>query len=422
MTLEVHRTLWPQLVEPVRRRPACDLRDARDAGVPALLARIERNGVCIDAARCWRRRAASWPRAWSSWRRRRYEIAGQPFNLGSPKQLGEILFGKLGLPVKKKTATGAPSAPTRRCWQELAEPTIRCRQGAAGVPRAGQAASSTYTDKLPQHGQSRHRPGPHQLCAGGGGDRPPGQQRAQPAEHPGPHARGPAGARGLRGAAGPCAGQRRLLADRAAHHGPPGPGRSGAAAGLPPMAWTCTAPRPRRSSASPLAEVTPEQRRYAKTINFGLIYGMSAFGLAQAASASSRKAAQRLYRPLLRPLSRRAPLHGARPARRRPSSGYVETLFGRRLHLVGDPWRQRASALRKAPSAQAINAPMQGTASDIMKRAMVAVEDWLIDTQGRATRVDHPGARRTGAGGARGPSWTGCAPRCLRAWPEWPRS
>ena len=120
-------------------------------------------------------------------------------------------------------------------------------------------------------------------------------------------------------------------------------------------------------------EVTSEQRRYAKVINFGLIYGMSAFGLA-ANLGIERDAREALHRPLLHALSGRRRLHAA-DARRGQAKGYVETVFGRRLWLseINSPNGPRRAAAERA----AINAPMQGTAADLIKHSMIAVQDWL---------------------------------------------
>ena len=126
-----------------------------------------------------------------------------------------------------------------------------------------------------------------------------------------------------------------------------------------------------------------EQRRYAKIINFGLIYGMSAFGLARQPRHRAQRR-DRLHRALLRALSRREALHGRDAARRRASKGYVETLFGRRVYL---PEINGGNGPRKSGAErQAINAPMQGTAADLIKLAMIAVQD-ALDREQRATRM-----------------------------------
>ncbi len=166
----------------------------------------------------------------------------------------------------------------------------------------------------------------------------------------------------------------------------------------------------------PLAEVSSEQRRYAKVINFGLIYGMGAFGLAQSLGIEPN-AARRLHRPLLRPLSRREALHGRharQAAERRLCRDRVRPAHPPASTSSGGNGPRRAAAERPA-----INAPMQGTASDLIKMAMVAVQD-AIDTQGRATRIvmqvhdelvlEVPEAEL---------DWVRA--EVPRAWPAWPR-
>ncbi len=151
-----------------------------------VLHKIERNGVLIDAdaARtCSRHELGA---RIMELEQQAYELAGGPFNLGSPKQIGEIFFGKLQLPVIKKTPTGAPSTD-EEVLQKLAEdyPLPKILLEYRGMSKL----KSTYTDKLPTHGQPRHRPRAHQLCAGGRGDGPPGVERPESAEHPDPHRR-----------------------------------------------------------------------------------------------------------------------------------------------------------------------------------------------------------------------------------------
>ena len=188
---------------------------------------------------------ASSPNAcWRS-RPRPTTLAGQPFNLGSPKQIGEILFGKLGMPVLRKTASGAPSTDEDVLQQLAADYPLPAR---LLEHRSLSKLKGTYTDKLPLMVNPRDRPRAHQLCAGGRGDRAAVEQRAEPAEHPDPHRRGPARARGLHRAAGPLDPLGRLLADRAAHHGAHLRGRR-AAARVRAKASTCTARPPARSSA-----------------------------------------------------------------------------------------------------------------------------------------------------------------------------
>ena len=182
----------------------------------ALLARIERNGVLIDAALLAAQSRELGERM-VALEQEAYALAGQPFNLGSPKQIGEILFTKLGLPVKKKTASGAPSTDEEVLDELAADYPLPAK---ILEHRGFAKLKGTYTDKLPlmvnpQTGRV-HTSYAQAVAVTG----PAVQQRPEPAEHPDPHARRPARARGLRRAAGARDRQRRLLADRAAHHGP----------------------------------------------------------------------------------------------------------------------------------------------------------------------------------------------------------
>ena len=186
--------------------------------VREVLFRMERDGRADRRGAARARRAASWASA--CWRSssRRTQLAGQPFNLASPKQLGEILFERMKLPVVKKTATGQPSTD-EEVLQELAAdyplPKLLLEH------RALSKLKSTYTDKLPQMVNPRTGRVHTTLRAGDRGHRPARVDRPQPAEHPGAHRRRPAHPRGVHRAAGPRAGVGRLLADRAADHGAP---------------------------------------------------------------------------------------------------------------------------------------------------------------------------------------------------------
>ena len=199
------------------REAAPHLRRHRDPRV----GRAPRHGAQRRAhrlARCSPRRAASWARrCWSS-KRKAHELAGQPFNLASPKQLGEILFERLKLPVVKKTPSGAPSTDE----EVLEKLALDHPLPKALLEHRGDVEAQEHLHRqAAAHGERAHRPRAHQLRAGRGGDGAPVLHRSQPAEHPRAHRRGPAHPRGLHRAARLEDRLGRLLADRAAHHGAP---------------------------------------------------------------------------------------------------------------------------------------------------------------------------------------------------------
>ena len=200
----------------------------------------------------------------------------------------------------KKTPTGAPSTD-EEVLQKLAEdyPLPKVLLEYRGLSKL----KSTYTDKLPKMVEPEHRPRAYQLRAGGGGDRPPGVERSEPAEHPGAHRRRAAHPRSLHRAAGQRDRVGRLFADRAAHHGAHLGRRKACCAPLPTGEDIHRATAAEIFSVAP-ADVTSEQRRYAKVINFGLIYGMSAFGLASNLGIERARGAD-LHRQILPALIRR---------------------------------------------------------------------------------------------------------------------
>ena len=246
--------------------------------MPALpvLWRMERNGVLLDRQKL-DAQSHELGKEILGLEQKAYEAAGQPFNLGSPKQIQEILFDRQKLPVKKKTPSGQPSTDE----DSLAELALDHPLPKLILEhRTLSKLKSTYTDKLPQEHQSADRPRAHDLLADHRGHRPALVQRAQPAEHPDPHAGGPAHPRVLHRPAGrrrscrpttrrsSCASWRTSRATRTC----------GARSA---RARTCTARPPPRCSACRLNKVGNDERRVAKVINFGLIYGMSSFGVAQ---------------------------------------------------------------------------------------------------------------------------------------------
>ena len=297
-----------------------------------------------------------------------HAAAGQSFNLDSPKQLQEILFGKLGLPVSRKTAKGQPST-AEDVLEELAAdyelPRIILEyRGLAKL-------KSTYTDKLP--GQVDPRTGRvhtsyHQAVAATGrlSSTDPNLQNIP--------VRTPEGRR-IRQAFVAPPGQVLMAADysqielRIMAH------LSGDESLLKAFAEDRDIHQATAAEVFGLdpAKVTADQRRAAKAINFGLIYGMSAFGLARQLGIE-RGAAQKyddLYFERYPGVKRY--MDDTRAQAR--EQGFVETVFGRRLYLPDI--RSRNQGLRQYAERSAINAPMQGTAADIIKRAMIAVHDWL---------------------------------------------
>ncbi|NRF70918.1 DNA polymerase I [Aquincola sp. S2] len=364
MTLQVHQVLYPRIAaNPGFRRVYEDI----ELPVSALLARIERHGVLVDGALLGRQSRELAERMLQL-EQQAYEVAGGPFNLGSPKQIGEVLFNRLGLPVRKKTASGAPSTD-EDVLQELA----------ADYPlpakilehRGLSKLKGTYTDKLPLMVNARtgrvHTTYAQAVAVTGRlSSNDPNLQNIP--------IRTPEGRRVREAFVAP-PGHVIVSADYSqielrimAHiSGDPGLTRA--------FSEGMDVHRATASEVFNVApeDVTGEQRRYAKTINFGLIYGMGAFGLAQALGIEQKAA--RAY--IERYFARFAGVKQYMDETKRSAAqlGYVETLFGRRIELPeirGGNGPRRAGAER-----QAINAPMQGTAADLIKLAMLAVQGAL---------------------------------------------
>ncbi len=321
---------------------------------------------------------------------RAYDAAGGPFSLESPKQLQEVLFGKLGLPVVRKTPTGQPST-AEDVLEELAEKyelprLILDYRGFAKL-------KSTYTDKLPlqiNRTSQRVHTCYHQAVAATGrlSSMEPNLQNIP--------IRTPEGRR-IRQAFVAPPGWCIVAADysqielRIMAHLSGDEGLLNAFAEERDIHQATAA----EVFGMPLDQVSADQRRTAKMINFGLIYGMSAFGLASRLGIE-RSEAQRyvdLYFERY-PGVRRYMDETRQQARER---GYVETVFGRRLYL--NDIASRNAALRQGAERAAINAPMQGTAADIIKRAMIEVDRWLT-ALAHPCPTDHAGARRAGLRGA----------------------
>ena len=366
ITLRLHQTLWPQLdaVEPLRRV-------LLEMEVPLLsvLSRIERTGVRLDGEML-AAQSVELAKRMHALEQQAYGIAGRSFNMGSPKQIGQIFFEELELPVVAKTPKGAPST-AESVLQELADQghelprVILEHRGLAKL-------KSTYTDKLPEMidpASGRLHTSYHQAVAATGrlSSSDPNLQNIPVRSDEG---------RKIRRAFVPQDDWRMLAADYSqielrimAHlSGDEGLVRAFAAGEDIHRATAAEV-----FGADGPDAVTSEQRRSAKAINFGLIYGMSAFGLARQLGIERGAAQEYVDLYFTRYPGVKAFMERTREQAR--EQGYVETLFGRRLYLPNITARNQQ--LRAAAERTAINAPMQGTAADIIKRAMLAVDEWL---------------------------------------------
>jgi DNA polymerase I len=368
IALQLHGALWPKIAaEP----QLAGLYESIEQPLAPVLFRMEQRGVLIDGA-LLRQQSTEFATRMRELEAQAHRAGGGPFSLESPKQLQEILFGKLGLPVVRKTPTGQPST-AEDVLEELAEKYELPRL--IMDYRALAKLKSTYTDKLPgQINPHTHRVHTcyHQAVAATGrlSSMDPNLQNIPIRAAEG---------RRIRQAFIPPPGWRIVAADysqielRIMAH------LSGDAGLLTAFSEDLDIHQATAAEVLglALADVTPDQRRSAKMVNFGLIYGMSAFGLATRLGIERAEAARYVDRYFQRyPGVRRYMEETRQQARER---GYVETVFGRRLYLndIGS----RNSALRQGAERAAINAPMQGTAADIIKRAMIEVDRWLRESR-----------------------------------------
>ena len=370
--LDVHGVLWPRIQSDAKLRAIYDIEIATSEA----LFRIERNGVLIDGPTLAAQSQALGQRILQL-ETEAYEIAGQPFNLSSPKQLGEIFFDKLGLPVIKKTATGARSTD-----EEVLEKLAEDYPLPARIleHRSLSKLKGTYTDKLaqmalPRTGRVHTHYAQAVAVTGRLSSNDPNLQNIPIRTAEGRKVReafvAPAGS--LIASADYSQIELRIMAHlsgdeallRAFHQGLDVHKATAAEVfGLTPD------------------QVSSEQRRYAKTINFGLIYGMSAFGLAKALGIDNGAAKNYIERYFQRFAGVKRYMDETREQAK--SQGYVETVFGRRLYLpeINSPNGPRRAGAERA----AINAPMQGTAADLIKLSMIAVQEG-IDREQRKTKV-----------------------------------
>jgi DNA polymerase-1 len=365
ITLRIHREFAPELAAQAGLQHVY-----RDIELPVMLVlqAMERHGVLLDTA-LLKIQSRELGEKLLALEARAHEAAGQPFNLNSPKQIQEILFDKLGLPVKKKTPGGTPSTD-EEVLQELAldYPLPKILLDYRGLAKL----KSTYTDKLPlmlnrQTGRVHTSYSQAVAVTGRLASSDPNLQNIPVRTAEG---------RRIREAFIAPPGCRIVSADysqielRIMAH------LSGDAGLLRAFAHSEDV---HRATAAEIFMVTPaevdsEQRRYAKVINFGLIYGMSAFGLARQLGIERAAAQAYIDRYFARYPGVADYMQRTREEARR--QGYVETVFGRRLWL---PDINAANGMkRQAAERAAINAPMQGTAADLIKLAMIAVQNWLV--------------------------------------------
>ncbi|MBL8491695.1 MAG: DNA polymerase I, partial [Rhodocyclaceae bacterium] len=373
LTLRVCRELAPRLAEAPELEAVY-----RQIELPVaeILFRMERHGVLVDAA-ALARQSEEMGRRMLVLEAEAHGLAGQPFNLASPKQLGEILFERQGLPVIKRTATKAPSTD-----EEVLE------QLALDYPlpkkilehRSLAKLKGTYADKLPRMINARtsrvHTSYSQAVAVTGRlASADPNLQNIP-----------------IRNAEG-----RRI---RSAFVAPPGHSLLSAdysqielrimahlSGDERLLAAFASGEDVHRATAAEIFGITPlevdgEQRRAAKVINFGLIYGMSAFGLARELGLDRSAAQAYMDRYFARYPGVARYMEETRTLAK--ERGYVETVFGRRLWL--SEIRSANPARRQAAERSAINAPMQGTAADLIKKAMIAVQGWL-DAESMATHM-----------------------------------
>jgi len=364
ITLALHRVLWPRVSE---NEGLKFVYESIEIPVSRVLYTMERTGVLVDPVRLAAQSRELGERIMAL-EQKAHQLAGQPFNLGSPKQIGEILFGKLGLPAQKKTASGAASTD-----EDVLEKL------AADYPlprtllehRALSKLKSTYSDKLPamirpDTGRVHTTYGQAIAITGRLASSDPNLQNIP--------IRTPEGRR-IREAFIAPPGSHIVSADysqvelRIMAH------LSDDAGLLEAFAKGQDVHRATASEVFGVAlnEVTADQRRTAKVINFGLMYGMTAFGLAANLGIGKDEARAYIDRYFTRYPGVARYMDATRALAKR--QGYVQTVFGRRLWLpeINSPNGPRRQGAERA----AINAPMQGTAADLIKLAMVATADWL---------------------------------------------
>jgi DNA polymerase-1 len=364
VTLRLHRALWPLLESEPRLRSVYE-----DIEIPLVpvLAGMEQRGVLIDVPNL-RLQSQQLGKRMFDLQQQAWQAAGHDFNLDSPKQLQTVLFDELGLPAKLRTPTGQPST-NEEALEAIADehPLPRLILDYRGLAKL----RSTYTDKLaeivnPRTGRVHTSYHQGAVATGRVSSSDPNLQNIPVRTEEGRRIRqafiAPEGWVVM--AADYSQIELRIMAHLSGDEGllrafqEGGDVHRATAAevfGLPP------------------AEVSANQRRAAKAINFGLMYGMSAFGLARQLGVDRGEASDYMARYFARYPGVHAFMEATREQAHR--DGYVETIFGRRLYL--ENLKARNQALRAGAERAAVNAPMQGSAADIIKRAMISVAAWL---------------------------------------------
>ena len=364
ITLRLHNAIWTKLKEiPELKNLLIDV----EVPLACVLSRMEQEGVLIDSQRL-RQQSQDLATRIAELESEVHEEAGEPFNLGSTKQLQHVLFEKMSLPIIKKTPKGAPST-SEDVLQELAleYPLPKKIMEYRGLTKL----KNTYTDKLPKminHRTGRVHTSYHQAVTATGrlSSTDPNLQNIPIRNEEG---------RRVRQAFVPREGNKFVAADysqielRIMAHLSGDKGLLDAFAHGKDIHKATAA----EVFGVPLDEVTTEQRRSAKAINFGLIYGMSAFGLSKQLNIPRNEAQKYMDLYFERYPGVLEYMDSTRESAK--EKGYVETVFGRRLYLPDI--KASNGARRKGAERAAINAPMQGTAADIIKMAMIKVDDWI---------------------------------------------
>ena len=373
ITIQLHQVLWPKLqAEPGLQK----IFDEIEIPLVPVLSQIERNGVLVDTEMLAKQSEQLAGRM-QEIEKECYDLADEEFNLASPKQIQAILFEKLGLPVLKKTPKGQPST-AEEVLQELAldYPIPKLLLEHRGMSKL----KSTYTDRLPEKidpDTGRVHTSYHQAVTATGrlSSSDPNLQNIPVRSEEGRRIRqafiAPEGCQIV--AADYSQIELRIMAHLSADESLL-------------QAFTSGEDIHRATAAEVFGvtalEVSNDQRRSAKAINFGLIYGMSAFGLAKQLGISRGDAQNYVDLYFERYPGVKEYMETTR--QQAHDQGYVETVFGRRLYL---PEINAKNAMRRQYAERtAINAPMQGTAADIIKRAMLSVSDWIQDS-GSDTRM-----------------------------------